>query len=139
MQNQDLTGRRALVTGGASGIGLATVTMLARRGAKVAMNHLEDDPAGNEQVARLKAEGLDVIAAPGDVSILETAERMVEKAVADLGGLDYLANNAGISGTKDPIPRADLDRIGEELWQALLATNLVSVFRVSKAASEALK
>ncbi len=139
MQNQDLTGRRALVTGGASGIGLATVTMLARRGAKVAMNHLEDDPAGNEQVARLKAEGLDVIAAPGDVSILETAERMVEKAVADLGGLDYLANNAGISGTKDPIPPAELDRIGEELWQALLATNLVSVFRVSKAASEALK
>ena len=139
MLNQDLTGRRALVTGGASGIGLSTVTMLARQGAKVAMNHLEGDPAGEEQIAKLKAEGLDVIAAPGNVSIPGTAEAMVEQAISQLGGLDYLVNNAGISGTKDPIPPSDLDSIDEDLWQALLTTNLISVFRVSKAAAAALK
>lgn len=139
MLNQDLTGRCALVTGGASGIGLATVTMLSKQGAKVAMNHLEDDPAGEEQVGRLKAEGLDVISAPGNVSIPGNAEAMVEKAVSDLGGLNYLVNNAGISGTKDPIPASDLDQISEDLWQALLSTNLISVFRVTKAASSALK
>lgn len=139
MKNQDLNGHRALVTGGASGIGLATVTMLASQGAKVAMNHLEGDPAGEEQIAKLTAKGFDVIGAPGNVSVPGNAEAMVEKAIADLGGLNYLVNNAGIAGTKDPIPPSDLDKIDEELWQALLNTNLISVFRVSKAAAEALK
>lgn len=139
MQLHDLKGRCALVTGGASGIGLSTVTMLARRGAKVAMNYLEGDPAGKEQIASLTDEGLDVIAAPGNVSVPGNAEAMVEGAIANLGGLDYLVNNAGISGTKDPIPPSDLDKIDEDLWQALLSTNLISVFRVSKAAAETLK
>lgn len=139
MLNEDLKGRCALVTGGASGIGLSTVTMLAQHGAKVAMNHLEGDPAGDEQIAKLKSQGLDVIGAPGNVSIPGNAEAMVEKAISDLGGLDYLVNNAGISGTKDPIPPSDLDKIDEELWQALLSTNLISVFRVSKAAAAALR
>ncbi|MEX0343306.1 MAG: SDR family NAD(P)-dependent oxidoreductase [Rhizobiaceae bacterium] len=139
MTQKDLAGRKALVTGGASGIGLATVTMLAERGARVAMNHLEGDPAGDEQIARLTGAGLDVIAAPGNVAEPGTAEAMVEKAISDLSGLDYLVNNAGISGTKDPIPASDLDGITEDLWQALLTTNLISVFRISKAAAEALK
>jgi len=137
--NQDLKGRRALVTGGASGIGLATVTMLAERGTKVAMNHLEGDPAGREQIAHLTSRGLDVIAAPGDVGKPGDAEAMVKIAISELGGLDYLVNNAGISGTKEPIPPSDLDKIDEELWQALLTTNLISVFRISKSAAAALK
>lgn len=139
MQHMDLDGRCALVTGGASGIGLATVTMLASRGARVAMNHLDGDPAGEEQIARLTAEGLDVISAPGNVSIANSVDEMVAKAIGDLGRLDFLVNNAGISGTKDPIPPSDLNKIDEDLWQALLSTNLISVFRVSKAASAALK
>lgn len=139
MPSKNLSGKRALVTGGASGIGLATVTMLAEQGAKVAMNHLETDKTGPEQVARLQALGLDVISAPGNVSVPDVAEAMVETAIAELGGLDYLVNNAGISGTKDPIPPSDLNSIDEELWAALLNTNLISVFRVSKAAAAALK
>ncbi|MCY4151032.1 MAG: SDR family oxidoreductase [Aestuariivita sp.] len=139
MLNQDLRGRRALVTGGASGIGLATVTMLAECNAKVAMNHLEDDPAGREQVARLTAEGVDVISAPGDVGDPNDAEAMAQRAITELGGLDYLVNNAGMSGTEMPIPPSNLDMIDEELWQTLLTTNLISVFRISKAAAPALK
>ncbi|MCJ7870943.1 SDR family oxidoreductase [Phaeobacter sp. J2-8] len=139
MENQSDKTKTALVTGGASGIGLASVTALAKMGVRVAMNHLEDDSQGPEQIENLRAQGLDVISAPGNVSIPGNAEAMVEKAVADLGGLDYLVNNAGIAGTRDPIPASDLDRIDEDLWMALLNTNLIGVFRCSKAAAGALR
>ncbi|WP_323772510.1 SDR family NAD(P)-dependent oxidoreductase [Antarctobacter sp.] len=139
MKNQIDKPRTALVTGGASGIGLASVAALAQQGVRVAMNHLEDDSQGPEQIEKLRAQGLDVISAPGNVSIPGNAEAMVERAIADLGGLDYLVNNAGIAGTRDPIPASELDRIDEELWMALLNTNLIGVFRCSKAAATALR
>ena len=139
MENRTDTARTALVTGGGSGIGLACVTQLAQQGVRVAMNHLEEDAQGPEQVARLRAQGLDVIAAPGNVSVPGGAERMVEAAIAALGGLDYLVNNAGISGTRDPIPAAALEQIDEDLWMALLNTNLIGVFRCAKAAAPALR
>jgi 3-oxoacyl-[acyl-carrier protein] reductase len=135
----DLKGRTALVTGGASGIGLALVTQLARNGAKVAINHLADDARGPEQVAKLCAEGFDVIGAPGNVGDAADGPRMVEQAIKDLGRLDYLANNAGTPGSNRSIPPADLDRITDEFWNTLLQVNLVSVFRCTKAAAPALK
>src|SRR5216683_1710371 len=64
MITADLTGKTALVTGGASGIGLATVEAFARSGATVTLNHLADDPRGAQQVARLKAAGHRIVAAP---------------------------------------------------------------------------
>ncbi|AMM85922.1 SDR family oxidoreductase [Martelella sp. AD-3] len=139
MIKADLKGKRALVTGGASGIGLATVTMLAEMGAKVAINHLEGDPAGPEKVAELQAQGLDVVAAPGNISIPGNAEAMVETAIETMGGLDYLVNNAGTSGTRDKIPPSDLDRMTEDFWQLLLGTNLIGPFRCAHAAAPALK
>jgi len=135
----DLTGKCALVTGGASGIGLACVTMLAQMGAKVALNHLDDDPAGPARVAELTAQGLDVIAAPGNISVPGSAEAMVQTAIGALGGLDYLVNNAGTSGTRDKIPPAELDKMTEEFWQLLLNTNLIGAFRCAHAAAGALK
>ncbi|MBM3525486.1 MAG: SDR family NAD(P)-dependent oxidoreductase, partial [Alphaproteobacteria bacterium] len=77
MITADLRGKRVLVTGASSGIGLATVSVAARCGARVALNHLADDPRGSEQVARLRGEGLDVMAAPGNVSKRAEAEAMV--------------------------------------------------------------
>lgn len=139
MIKADLKNRRALVTGGASGIGLACVTMLAQSGAKVALNHLEDDPTGPAKVAELQAQGLDVIGAPGNVSIPGNAESMVKQAVADLGGLDFLVNNAGTAGTHDKIPPGDLDKMTEEFWQLLLNTNLIGAFRCAHASAEALQ
>lgn len=134
-----LAGRRALVTGGASGIGLASVEMLARAGARVALNHLGDDPRGRDAVARLRGEGLDVIGAPGNVSVAGEAEAMVARAIEELGGLDMLVNNAGTPGTREPLGITNIDGVTEELWQTILSTNLIGPFRCAHAAAPALR
>jgi 3-oxoacyl-[acyl-carrier protein] reductase len=139
MISADVTGKTALVTGGASGIGLATVEAFARNGATVALNHLPDDPRGSEQVARLKALGHRVIAAPGNVSNPGEAETMTGRAIDSLGRLDFLFNNAGTPATPRPIPFSDLDRLTEDFWQSILNTNLIGPFRCTHAAVEALK
>lgn len=139
MITADLKGRAVLVTGGASGIGLATVRLAARCGAKVALNHLPDDPSGTQQVESLRAQGFDVIAAPGDVAKRVDAERMVKDAIAKLGRLDHLVNNAGTSAVREPVKIDDLDAITDELWDAVLATNLRGTFACSRAAAPALK
>jgi 3-oxoacyl-[acyl-carrier protein] reductase len=135
----DLQGKTALVTGGASGIGLATVETFARRGATIAVNHLPDDPGGARAVERLKADGHKVIGAPGNVAEPGGAERMVADAIQKLGRLDFLANNAGTSATREPIPPQDLDKLTEEFWTAVLSTNLIGPFRCTRAAAEALR
>ncbi len=139
MIRYDLTGKTALVTGGASGIGFATAQMLAGFGATVAVNFLVDDPRGPAAVDRLIAAGGKAIMAPGSVSDAKDAVRMVEQAVADLGRLDLLVNNAGTPGTRHRIAPPDLDLITEDLWSVLLQTNLLGVFRCAKAAAPALK
>jgi 3-oxoacyl-[acyl-carrier protein] reductase len=139
MIRYDLTGKTALVTGGASGIGLSTVTMLGRNGATVAVNHLADDPRGADTVARLKADGIKAISAPGNVGDAADCARMVGKATDDLGRLDLLVSNAGTPGTKRKIEPREIDLITEELFNTLLQVNLLGVFRCAKAAAPALK
>lgn len=135
----DLAGQKALVTGAASGIGLGAVTMLARAGASVALNYLPEDARGPEAVKALRAEGLNVIAAPGRVGKTRDTDAMVERAIAELGGLDLLVNNAGTPATRQTIPPARLDLVTDEMWDAILSTNLVGVFRCTRAAAPALK
>lgn len=139
MITADLNGKRILVTGAASGIGLATAGLFARAGARVALNHLADDARGPAEVARLRAAGLDVIAAPGSVGLPGEAEAMVHGAVEALGGLDGLVNNAGTPGTPMPIPPSDLESMTEEFWQTLLGVNLIGPFRCAHAAARALR
>jgi len=139
MLKANLKGKCALVTGSASGIGFGCVNMLASMGAKVALNYLPDDEAGPKQIATLQSLGYEVIAAPGNVSIPGEAEAMIQKGIDDLGCLDYLVNNAGTSGTQEPIPPSELDEMTEEFWQLLLNTNLIGSFRCAKTAAPALK
>lgn len=139
MIRYDLTGKTALVTGGASGIGLATATLLAANGCAVAINHLAGDPRGPEAVETLRAAGHHAIAAPGDVGDAADCGRMVGAAARELGRLDYLVNNAGTPGTRTQIPPKELDRLTEELWETVLRVNLLGVFRCTVAAAPALK
>jgi 3-oxoacyl-[acyl-carrier protein] reductase len=139
MISGDLTGKTALITGAASGIGLATVEIFARNGATVALNHLPDDARGAQQVDRLKGLGYKVIAAPGNVAKPVEAETMTGKAIDALGRLDFLFNNAGTPATPEPIPFSELDRLTEAFWQTILNTNLIGPFRCTHAAAPALR
>lgn len=134
----DLADRTALVTGAASGIGLATATLMARAGARVALNYLRGDARGPDAVAELQRAGLDVVGAPGDVSHAETAATIVAIA-AEARGLDYLVNNAGVAAAPEPIPASDLDALGEARWMKVLSTNLLGPFHCTRAASRALR
>ncbi|MGR4880343.1 SDR family NAD(P)-dependent oxidoreductase [Streptomyces sp. LARHCF249] len=113
----ELTGLRALVTGGASGIGLATARALAARGAAVAV--LDLDPEGvQEPLLGLKAD-------VGDDASVRAA---VEEAAARLGGIDILVNNAGIgaTGTVEDNP--------DEQWHRVLDVNVLGMVRTTRAA-----
>ena len=132
-----LHGIRALVTGSASGIGLATANRLARSGAHVAMNDLPTDALART-VGELEAQGCRVDAVPGDLSESAKARDVGLKSLELLGGLDYLVNNAGAPGTRTPIPSADLDALTDDFWDKMLRINLLSAFWMTKTLAAAL-
>jgi 3-oxoacyl-[acyl-carrier protein] reductase len=133
----NLQGRRALVTGSASGIGLATAGLLARSGAHVAMNDLPTD-ALTSAVSAFETQGFRVEAVPGDLSVSSSARNVALNALELLGGLDYLVNNAGAPGTRTPIPPADLEALTDDFWDRILRINLLSAFWMTKALAPAL-
>ena len=138
MISADLEGKRTIVTGGASGLGLAAVRMFARMGSAVAMADLEGDRI-HESARSLAGEGLGVFAAPTDLRDGDSARRMVRDAAGRMGGLDYLLNIAGHPVTLTYIPPTNLDSQTEELWAEVLSVNLLSAFRTSHAAAPYLK
>jgi NAD(P)-dependent dehydrogenase (short-subunit alcohol dehydrogenase family) len=125
----DFTGKRVLVTGGARGIGAATVAAFLAQGAKVAVG--SRSTASYESFAAATA-STDICAAIGDVSDQVGARAVVDAALRGLGGLDILVNSAGIFAE---VAIAD---ITQEHWNATLATNLAGTFFSSQAALAAL-
>jgi NAD(P)-dependent dehydrogenase (short-subunit alcohol dehydrogenase family) len=121
----DLTGKRALITGGASGIGRATALLFAREGAAVAVMDL-DGIGGQTVVREIVDEGGQALFVRCDVSQAADCQRAVQQTVDELGGLDILFNNAGI------IQRASVLATSEEEWDRVMAVNVKSVFLLSK-------
>ncbi len=135
MIDTNLEGKAVLITGASSGIGLAAVRTFAACGAKVALNHPPDDPRGPDRVRELCEEGFDIVAAPGDVSVAQRAQAMVNEAIDSLGRLDILINNAGTANAVEPVPFEDLDAMDEAFWQTILSTNLLGPFRCAHRAA----
>ena len=136
--NFNLAGRRALVTGSASGIGRATAELLARSGARVAMNDIANETL-QRAVDEMRSSGLEVEAVAGDLGVSATAADVAQRAVERLGGLDYLVNNAGAPFTRTPIPPTDLDALTDELWDRILRVNLMSAFWMTRALAPVLR
>jgi 3-oxoacyl-[acyl-carrier protein] reductase len=124
----DLTPRTALVTGGSRGIGRAAAELLARAGARVAINYRSDAAAAEATVAAIRESGGEAVALAADVSKAEEARRLVEDAAARWGRLDILVNNAGI-WEEDLAGRGDL-----AVWDRTYAVNLRGSFLVTDAA-----
>ncbi|MBB3937171.1 SDR family oxidoreductase [Aureimonas phyllosphaerae] len=125
-----LSGRRALVTGGDSGIGRAAAIAFAREGADVAINYHPDEQPDAEDVAKLIREaGRKAVLLPADIRTLDACEGIVRQAVEALGGLDLLVNNAAYQQSK-----ADISEISDEQFVRTYETNVFHTFRVSKAA-----
>jgi len=120
-----LEGKRALISGGASGIGRATALLFVREGAAVAVFDL-DEAGARSLVQEIRAGGGQAIAVVGDASRAEDCRRAVEETVRAFGGLDILFNNAGI------VLRATVLETGEEEWERVIAVNLRSVFLLSR-------
>ncbi len=125
-----LEGRKALITGGDSGIGRAAAIAFAREGADVAIGCLPAEEEDARAVVRLiEASGRKGIAIPGDITSEEFCATLIETAVRELGGLDILVNNAGAQTTEPNI----LD-ITTEAFDRTLKTNLYALFWITKAA-----
>ncbi|MGW4384249.1 SDR family NAD(P)-dependent oxidoreductase [Kitasatospora sp. NPDC004531] len=122
MTAQEFTGRTALVTGAASGIGLAVATLLAARGANVAVADYRLD-AAEQAVATLESTGAKALAVQVDVTDAASVEAAVRATVQGLGPLSLAVNNAGIGGAVAPTGAYD-----PEDWRRVLATNLDGVF-----------
>nr|WP_247493344.1 SDR family oxidoreductase [Bradyrhizobium sp. 142] len=110
----------------------------AEAGCTVALNHLPDDPRAPEEVSKLRADGYDVFGVPGVIGDGKEAE-LVNVALDKMGGLDLLVNNAGTPGARKSISSSDLDLITDEVWSAVLDTNLIGLFRCTRAAAPSLR
>lgn len=113
-----------LITGAASGIGKATALRFAEEGAKVVVADFADGTATVEEV---KAKGVEAIYVQVNVTSLDSAREMVDKAINAFGKVDVLINNAGI--TKD----AMMKKMSKEAWDDVIAVNLTGVFNCTSA------
>ncbi|HWS12301.1 MAG TPA: beta-ketoacyl-ACP reductase [Rhodocyclaceae bacterium] len=117
--------RVALVTGGMGGLGTAICKALAEHGFVVVANCLPGFPHKDEWLAKMKDEGFEFHAGEADVSDYDSCSAMVKRIEAELGPVDVLINNAGI--TRDGMFR----KMDRSQWDAVIATNLTSAYNVT--------
>jgi NAD(P)-dependent dehydrogenase (short-subunit alcohol dehydrogenase family) len=130
-----LAGRKALITGGDSGMGRAAAIAFAREGADVAINYFPtEEPDAQEVIALVKAEGRIGLPIPGDLRDEAFCQKLVADAVKGLGGLDIVVSNAGRQQA-----RASILDISTEDFDATMKTNIYAPFWIIKAALPHLK
>ncbi|HEY5852117.1 MAG TPA: acetoacetyl-CoA reductase [Lysobacter sp.] len=124
--------RVALVTGGTGGIGSSIIQRLAQTGHRVATNYRDEERARAWQ-EKMRAAGVEVALAPGDVSSPEQAQALIEQIERDLGPIEVLVNNAGI--TRD----STFHRMTPMQWNEVIGTNLNSCFNVTRPVIEGMR
>ncbi len=130
-----LTGRVALVTGGDSGIGRAIAIAYAREGADVAISYLADEQADAEDTRGwVEKAGRRCLLLPGDLRDRDHCTALVERTVAELGGIDILVNNAAAQTINE-----GLDSIDDDEMQGAFAANVFAMIRLAKAAAPHMK
>ena len=127
-----LDGKVALVTGGSRGIGRAIAVALAREGAKVAINFAGNEKAAEETKALVEQAGSEAILLKADVSDKDADAALIDTVIKTYGKIDILVNNAGI--TRDSL----MLRMKEDDFDAVIDTNLRSVFYLTKAAAKSM-
>ncbi len=125
----DMSGKSAVITGGARGIGRAIALRLAEQGADIAFSYRGNAEAAQRTVADIEALGRKALAVQADVVQPESAKALVDAALSELGKIDILVNNAGI--TRDDL----IMRMKPEDWNDVIDTNLSGTFWTIKAAT----
>lgn len=128
-----LEGKKAIVTGGSRGIGRAIALLYAREGADVLVNYHSNDAAAKETVAEIEKLGRKGVAVAADVASYASAQNMVEECVKQLGGVDIVVNNAGVSKP------SMLLKMKEEDWDAIIDIHLKAAFNTTQAAGRHMK
>ena len=127
MSEKQFEGKSAIVTGATRGIGKAIALELAKRGANIAFNYSKSAEEAEKLKAEIEAFGVKTYVEQCDVANTEAAAEFVKKAAAELGTIDFLVNNAGI--TRDTL----ILRMKEDDWDAVIDTNLKGAWNFSKA------
>ncbi|MFN6965039.1 MAG: SDR family oxidoreductase [Pyrinomonadaceae bacterium] len=125
-----LEGRRAVITGGDSGIGRAVALAFAREGADVLISYLaEEQPDADEISEQIEQAGRKCVLAPGDIGSEEHCRSLIERAVSELGGIDILVNNAAFQRTHESIEELTAGEL-----ERTFRTNIFAMFYLCKAA-----
>ena len=128
----NLAGKVALVSGSGRGIGRAIALKLARHGARLVVNDLDEGP-GDAVADEIRAAGGEAVAVNGDVAAPGFADRFVGAALERLGGLDIIVNNAGYTWD------STIQKTSDEQFQAMLDVHVVAPFRILRAAAEPIR
>ena len=129
-----LTGRKALITGGDSGIGRAVAIAFAREGADVLISYLNEDEDARETARYVEEAGQKAVLMSGDIQDEAHCKQLIQRAVDELGGLDILVNNAAYQ-----MAHESLQDISSEELDRTFRTNIFAMFHLCKAAEEHLK
>lgn len=124
-----LSGMKAVITGGDSGIGRAVAIAYAREGADVLISYLDEREDAAEVKALIEAEGRKAVLVPGDLQSAQHCRHVIDQAVAELGGIDILVNNAAHQATFK-----DIADISEDEWELTFKVNIHAMFYLTQAA-----